>query len=39
LIVEGYPALDARPGCVTVYATKVTTRLLEAGKRQAQENG
>ena len=37
LIVEGYPAFEKRLGAVAVFATNVTTRNLQAAKRQAQE--
>ena len=37
LIVEGYPAFEKRLGAVAVFATNVTTKNLQAAKRQAQE--
>jgi hypothetical protein len=36
LIVEGYPAFDKRLGAVAVFATSVTTKNLQAAKREAQ---
>ncbi len=39
LIVEGFPAADpGRPG-ITVYATNVTTKLLQQAQRAAQQQG
>ncbi|MDQ5852088.1 MAG: phosphorylated adapter RNA export RNA-binding domain-containing protein [Chloroflexota bacterium] len=39
LIIEGFPAADpARPG-ITVYATNVTTKLLQQAQRAAQQQG
>jgi hypothetical protein len=35
LIVEGYPVLDKRLGTITVFVQSVTTRLLQAAKREA----
>ncbi len=37
LIIEGYPTYAPQHAGVTVYATAVTTRQLQAAKRQAQE--
>lgn len=39
LIVEGYPAYAAEHAGITVYATSVTTRKLQAAKREAQQAG
>jgi hypothetical protein len=36
LIVEGYPLHAPRFAGITVYATQVTTKALQAAKRQAQ---
>jgi hypothetical protein len=36
LIIEGYPIYHPRFSGFTVYATQVTTKLLQAAKRQAQ---
>ncbi len=36
LIVEGYPAFEKRLGAVAVFATNVTTKNLQAAKREAQ---
>ncbi len=36
LIVEGYPVHEPRFAGITVYATQVTTKALQAAKRQAQ---
>jgi hypothetical protein len=36
LIVEGYPVHEPRFAGITVYATQVTTKTLQAAKRQAQ---
>jgi hypothetical protein len=36
LIVEGYPVHEPRFAGITVYATQVTTKHLQAAKRQAQ---
>jgi hypothetical protein len=35
LIIEGYPVHHPRFAGITVYATQVTTKLLQAAKRQA----
>jgi hypothetical protein len=37
LIVEGYPVLDKRLGTVTVFTQHVTTKLLQATKREVQQ--
>jgi hypothetical protein len=37
LIVEGYPVLDKRLRTVTVFTQSVTTKLLQAAKREAQQ--
>ncbi len=37
LIVEGYPVYDPRFTGITVYATKVTTKVLQQAKQQQQE--
>jgi hypothetical protein len=37
LIVEGYPAFEKRLGAVSVFATNVTTRNLQAAHRREQE--
>jgi hypothetical protein len=37
LIVEGYPAFEKRLGAVAVFATNVTTKNLQAAKREAQQ--
>ncbi len=37
LIVEGYPVYDPRFTGITVYATQVTTKVLQAAKRQQQQ--
>ncbi len=38
LIIEGYPRLDPRVGAtITVYATQLTTKLLQAAKRQQRQ--
>jgi len=37
LIVEGYPAFEKRLGAVAVFATNVTTKNLQAARRQTQE--
>jgi hypothetical protein len=36
LIVEGYPAHEPRFAGITVYATNVTTKALQAAKRKEQ---
>ena len=36
LIVEGYPVLDRRLGTIAVFAQSVTTKLLQAAKREAR---
>ncbi len=36
LLVEGYPVYDPRFTGITVYATQVTTKLLQAARRQQQ---
>ena len=36
LIIEGYPTADPRFTGITVYATQVTTKLLQQAKRQQQ---
>jgi len=36
LIIEGYPIYHPRFTGITVYATQVTTKLLQVAKRQAQ---
>lgn len=36
LIVEGYPVLDTRLRTITVFTQSVTTKLLQAAKREAQ---
>jgi len=36
LIIEGYPTADPRFAGITVYATNVTTKLLQQAKRQHQ---
>jgi hypothetical protein len=35
--VEGYPTFEKRLGAVAVFAANVTTKNLQAAKRQAQE--
>ncbi len=37
LIVEGYPVYDPRFTGITVYATNVTTKLLQQAKQQQKE--
>jgi hypothetical protein len=37
LIVEGYPVLDKRLGTITVFAQSVTTKLLQATRREVQK--
>ncbi len=37
LIVEGYPAFEKRLGAVAVFATNVTTKVLQAAQRRVQE--
>lgn len=37
LIVEGYPALDKRLGTITIFTQSVTTKLLQAAKREARQ--
>jgi hypothetical protein len=37
LIVEGLPVLDKRLGTIAVFAQNVTTKLLQAAKREAQQ--
>ena len=37
LIVEGLPVLDKRLGTVAIFAQSVTTKLLQAAKREAQK--
>jgi hypothetical protein len=37
LLIEGYPVLHPRFTGITVYATQVTTTLLQAAKRQQQQ--
>jgi hypothetical protein len=39
LIVEGYPVHEPRFAGITVYATQVTTKVLQAAKRTAQTGG
>jgi len=36
LIVEGYPVHESRFAGITVYATQVTTKALQAAKRKEQ---
>ncbi len=36
LIVEGYPVHEPRFAGITVYATQVTTKALQAAKRKEQ---
>jgi len=36
LIVEGYPVHEPRYAGITVYATQVTTKVLQAAKRKEQ---
>ena len=36
LIVEGYPVFDKRLGAMSVFAMNVTTKLLQAAKREGQ---
>jgi hypothetical protein len=36
LIIEGYPTMHPKFAGITVYATQVTTTLLQAAKRQSQ---
>ncbi len=36
LIVEGYPVHEPRFAGITVYVTQVTTKALQAAKRQEQ---
>ena len=36
LIVEGFPALDPQAKSIAVFATNVTTKLLQAAQRQAE---
>ena len=36
LIVEGYPVHEPRFAGITVYATQVTRRVLQAAKRKEQ---
>ncbi len=36
LIVEGYPVHQPRFAGITVYATQVTTKMLQAAKRKEQ---
>lgn len=38
LIVEGLPVLDKRLGTIAVFAQSVTTKLLQAAKREAQQS-
>lgn len=37
LIVEGYPAYEPRHAGITVYATTITTKKLQAARREAQQ--
>lgn len=37
LIVEGYPAYEPRHAGITVYATSITTKKLQAARREAQQ--
>jgi hypothetical protein len=37
LIVEGFPKADAEVKAIAVFATNVTTKKLQAGKRQAEQ--
>jgi len=37
LIVEGLPVLDKRLGTVAIFTQSVTTKLLQAAKREAQK--
>jgi molybdopterin-guanine dinucleotide biosynthesis protein len=37
LIVEGFPQLDAKTNSIAVFATSVTTKKLQATKRQQQQ--
>ena len=36
LILEGYPVFDRRLGAMAVFATNVTTKNLQAARREAQ---
>jgi hypothetical protein len=34
LIIEGYPQIDARTSAISVFASQVTSKKLQAAKRQ-----
>jgi hypothetical protein len=36
LIVEGYPVFDQRLKAMAVFATNITTKLLQRGRREEQ---
>jgi hypothetical protein len=35
LIIEGFPQIDATTGAISVFASQVTSKKLQAAKRQA----
>jgi PHAX RNA-binding domain len=38
-IIEGYPQLDTKTNAISVFATNITSKKLQAAKRQSQQQG
>src|SRR5262249_38379872 len=38
-IIEGYPQIDTKTNAISVFATNVTSKKLQAAKRQSQTQG